>query len=192
MKKLELILLGLVSILTVSQNDSADILIEPVVGYSWAQSEAKLEVPADPTQNNTAKDALNGMSYGGRVGYQTLGFQFGLDYLASKTESDGADINTNAIAGFIGYEFPVLFRVYGGYVFSGVLTSDSDQSSQDFELSGAKGPKVGIGFSLLSFLDLNLEYRSIQYDEEKLLDGAAILNAKSNAVMLALSFPITF
>ena len=168
----------------VSAQSQAALLLEPLVGYSVG----KLNGEYDP---GTADfdESLKGTSYGGRVGYQNLGFQLGLDYLASNMEADDMDFKTSEFGGFVGFEFPVLVRVYAGYVFSG--TGDLEQDiGRDLNLKGGTGPKIGVGFTLLPFLDVNLEYRRISYDEKDLGLGVT-LDADYSATMLSFSLPFT-
>jgi hypothetical protein len=132
----------------------AGVLIEPVAGYSFLK---------------TDDDKANGGSFGGRLGYQKLGFQLGVDYLASSVDIDNKtykeNFTFNEYAGFIGYEFPVLLRVYAGYIFqaSGTskINSDFGAGAQDYKVEYDKGSgtKFGIGFTGLPFVDINIEYR---------------------------------
>src|SRR5690606_35045965 len=87
----------------------ADLLIEPAVGFSFSKFEPQ----------NTKEYKANGLNYGGRLGYQNMGFQLGLDYLRGSEYVDSShfkgDYNHTEWALFAGFEFPVLFRVYAGY-----------------------------------------------------------------------------
>jgi hypothetical protein len=73
---------------------SAGLLIEPLVGFS------KGEVTT--TSDGIAKDKFDftGMSYGGRLGYQQLGFQLGLDYLNSNNTIEDSDLESGNYASF--------------------------------------------------------------------------------------------
>jgi hypothetical protein len=176
-------------VLGYSPQSHAGLLIEPVIGYSFGNANIDVEVPSSPTSNSSDKNSVKGTSYGGRLGYQNFGFQLGVDYLASAMETDGDKFNTSEFGGFVGFEFPILVRVYAGYVFSGTGTLAADDGDLDFK--NGTGPKVGIGFTLLPFLDINLEYRSITYEElETTFSGTPTnLNADYNAVMLGFSLP---
>jgi hypothetical protein len=101
----------------------------------------------------------------------------------------GNAFKTSEFGGFVGYEFPILFRVYAGYVFSGTGTLSGD--TEDYNLKGGTGPKVGLGFTLLPLLDLNIEYRSITYKELDVSNSQAKLNLDYNAIMVGFSLPFT-
>ncbi len=178
MKKLIQSLSILAFFMAIVPKADASILIEPVVGYSFATTNIETTV-----SNVTAeeKDPGSGLSYGGRLGWQNLGFQLGLDYLASNLSIDGDDLNTTEMGAFAGFEFPVLLRVYGGYVFSGTGKND------DIEFKNGTGPKVGVGFTFLPFLDINLEWRNIKYEQQDV--APATIDASYSALMLGFSLP---
>ena len=129
----------------------ASILVEPLIGYNLA------------TQFRDDNGG-SGRAFGGRLGYQYLGLQLGADYLNSTVDVDDAkDFNSEDFGAFVGFQFPILLRVYAGYIFS---------SSGDYKLAGANveakdgsGEKFGIGFTGLPFLNINFEYRNISYDK---------------------------
>ncbi len=185
MKKLTQLTLLLALVLGYSAQSQAALLIEPVIGYSFGKMNGE-----STTAGVTDKDdvSIRGLSYGGRLGYQNLGLQLGLDYLASSLDIDGENLKTSEFGGFVGFEFPILVRVYVGYIFSGAATIESDPD--DIKYKGGTGPKVGVGFTLLPFLDINLEYRSISYEENDDFSPTTI-EADYNAVMLGFSLPFT-
>lgn len=187
MKKLSQLTLILALVLGYSSQSHAGLLIEPLIGYSVGTANTELVVPTDTTQNDSSEESVRGTSYGGRLGYQNFGFQLGLDYLASSMELDGDKFATSEFGGFVGFEFPILIRVYAGYVFSGNGTLEQDDEDLDFEKGS--GPKIGVGFTLLPFLDINLEYRSIKYEELEVSNGLGKVDADYNAIMLGFSLP---
>lgn len=187
MKKITQIGLLLALILGFSVESQAALLIEPVVGYSIGKFNSETDTAGDVEKDD---HSARGTSYGGRLGYQNFGFQLGVDYLASKMTQNDEDFNTSEFGGFVGFEFPILLRVYAGYVFSG--TADTTVDDEEIELSGGKGPKVGIGFTVLPFLDLNLEYRSITYNTEDEDLGAGVeFDSDYQALMFGISLPFT-
>lgn len=167
---------------------SAGLLIEPVVGYNMGNFEVETA--------GVDKEKTSGTSYGGRLGYQNYGFQLGLDYLASNLNVDDSaygPLKTSEWAGFVGFEFPILLRVYAGYIFS--ATADTKYNAglgagkQKIALEGGSGTKLGVGFTILPFLDINLEYRKVTFDDYKF--AGSKVNDKSNydTIMLGLSLP---
>lgn len=185
MKKLTQVGLLFALILGFSVESQAALLIEPVLGYSMGKANLEMTVPGLGSDKDD--ESIKGLSYGGRLGYQNLGFQLGLDYLASNMDIDGDAFKTSEFGGFVGFEFPVLFRVYAGYVFSGNGTFETDD--EDVKFKGGTGPKVGIGFTVLPFLDLNLEYRKITYDTKEL--SGMDIDLDYSAVMFGVSLPFT-
>ena len=152
----------------------ASILIEPVVGYNLT--------------GKYGDDSGMGPSYGGRLGWQNLGFQLGLDYLNSNIDVDNNDIkdplSMTEWAAFAGFEFPVLLRAYAGYIFSANATSKATDGTK-LELSNGTGMKLGVGFTMLPFLDINLEYRKGTFTELNSTD----LDTDYSAYMLGISLP---
>jgi hypothetical protein len=92
-------------------------------------------------------------------------------------------------AGFVGFEFPVLFRVYAGYIFS--ATGKSETSNGDYELKNGTGAKFGLGFTGLPFIDINFEYRRGTFKEYELA-GTKYDDEEStySAFMVGLSLPL--
>ncbi len=170
-----------VLILSIS-SANAGVLIEPVIGYNL-----KFDFKDD---SGTEKGM--GTSFGGRLGYQNLGLQLGLDYLKSSIKMDDDAYEENVSMGewaaFVGYEFPVLLRVYAGYIFS--ATAETESGGSKVEFSEGSGSKLGVGFTGLPFVVVNFEYRTGNFEEGKSggLTGDADLDYK--AYMLSLSLPI--
>ncbi len=164
----------------------AELLLEPVLGYSLA---TKLDF-----EDGKSYSGGRGPSYGGRIGYQKLGFQVGLDYLHSNIDMDHddfkKDVSMNEWAGFVGFEFPILLRVYGGYIFSATGETEGVGNSQ-IDFKSGSGFKAGLGFTLLPFLDINFEYRRGTFDEWKAGSVKFDKSVDYNAFMIGLSLPFT-
>lgn len=138
---------------------NAGLLIEPVLGYNFSKLDGYFDEKA------------YGPSFGGRLGYQNLGFQLGLDVMKSSQNVDDNKfkdkLSTTEYAAFVGFEFPILLRVYAGYIFAG---SADTQVMADLGLGAGSqkykvehdtitGTKIGVGFTGLPFVDINFEYR---------------------------------
>jgi hypothetical protein len=169
--KITQLFLLIILFFAVTQSGQASVLIEPLVGYNFS---SKAEIDDKDNQNSYSG---GGGAVGGRLGYQKLGFQLGVDYLRSSIDFDDKDFDKNVTmnewGGFVGFEFPVLLRIYAGYVFSATGTSkfkDQDGEIQDFDLKSGSATKFGIGFTGLPFLVINLEYRAGAVDEYKIGD----------------------
>lgn len=171
---------------------NAALLIEPVLGYNMG---TKFDI-----EDGKNYSGGSGPSFGGRLGYQNLGFQIGLDYLNSNINPDHKDfdsnIKMNEWAGFVGFEFPILLRIYAGYIFSASGQStkydaNAGAGNQKLELDGGSGLKAGVGFTVLPFLDINFEMRQGTFDDNK-LGGTSITNdVKYSTYMLGISLPFT-
>lgn len=168
----------------------ADLLIEPLVGYNVA---TKFEF-----EDGDSYSGGRGPAFGGRLGYQQLGFQVGVDYLNSTVDMDDKlfkkDLKTGEWAAFVGFEFPILFRVYAGYIFSvSGKTSLRDDSGVNVntKLNGGSGYKAAVGFTLLPFLDINLEYRTVTVDNWKYGSFKPKTDVEYSSYLVSLSLPFT-
>ena len=161
---------------------SAGVLIEPVLGYSAG----KFEIDNDAFD----EEKFAGPSIGGRLGYQNLGLQLGVDYLQSTLDvddNDFKDLKTKEWAGFVGFEFPILIRVYAGYIFS--AEGKAEVNDTDIKATGGTGPKFGVGFTGLPFVDINFEMRRSTFDEIK-IGGTKLKDETTfSAYMISLSLP---
>ncbi|MFL5786336.1 MAG: outer membrane beta-barrel protein [Bacteriovoracaceae bacterium] len=158
----------------------AGLLVEPQVGWTFNQ-----HLDAGHNYNSG-----NGVSYGGRLGWQKWGGQIGLDYLSSSIGMSSNDfkrnMDTKEWAAFLGYKFPVLFKVYGAYIFDASANTNINNGSGKFD-SGT-GWKLGVGTTILPFLDINLEYREGQYGSGKVA-GQNVGGRNFQATMLSISLP---
>ncbi|MES2528295.1 MAG: outer membrane beta-barrel protein [Bdellovibrionota bacterium] len=192
--------LFLFSIMFISFNAKADLLLEPVIGYSMGLKGSVKEGTISGTGLKTTEDKFSGgsgPSFGGRVGYQKLGLQVGLDYLHSSVNPSDkefkSNLDINEWAAFVGFEFPILFRVYGAYIFSadGQGKYDTGTSFEKLTLKDGSGLKAGLGFTLLPFLDINLEYRRGTFGEWKAGSIKVDGDVDYSIYMIGLSLPFT-
>lgn len=161
----------------------AGVLIEPVLGYSFSSFEID--------EDGSSKEKGSGTSYGGRLGYQNLGFQLGLDYLSSSISLSDNDfkenLSTTEWAAFAGFEFPILLRVYAGYIFSANAETEVAGGTK-VKLQDGTGMKLGVGFTGLPFVDINFEYRKGTYTKLK-IGGSDDIDTDFNAFMVGVSLP---
>lgn len=166
----------------------ASLLIEPHVGY----------ILGGNADYNGADVSYNGPDYGARLGGQWLGVMAGLDYTHS---TFAADFKTTAGSGelerkrdmigiFAGYNFPILLRAWATYYFS-AKTSNTQTNSFGTNGNYTKGnaTELGIGFTGLPFLSLNLSYRMSTHDENQA--GSINPELETKEIVLGVSAPFT-
>jgi hypothetical protein len=180
----------LFSILTFSSARAA-VLVEPLLGYNFA---AKVDGPGGNHYSGG-----NGLGYGGRVGFEKLGFLIAADYLHSNLNMHNSDfsdkLQTNEYGAVVGFRLPILLKFYGGYIINATGTSSygtGGVASQSAKFSSGHGYKLGVGWTLFPLLDINLEYRNLTFDDLKL--GGVKNNRDTNmgAWMVSVSLPIRF
>lgn len=157
----------------------ADLLLEPYVGYYFGESD-----------DGTDKDDVTGPGYGARIGYQSLGFMVGGDFMTGSWEADSTpktDITPTMMGVFAGYNFPILLRVYG--VYNITTKSKTESSGSSFDLEG-ESIKLGVGTTVLPFVSVNFEYITATFDEA---DGQTLTpSIKHKMYGLSVSLPLTF
>lgn len=135
---------------------NAGVLIEPYLGY----------LSGSETQGPVKTD-FSGVYYGGRLGYKhMLGLMGGFDYMTGKLTDKATpanDITPSQLGIFVGFEFPILLRVYGVYGISNKL--ELKNSSGTSTLEGPSNIKLGVGFTALPLLSINVEYMMGTYDK---------------------------
>lgn len=105
-------------------------------------------------------------------------------------------LSTTEYAAFVGFEFPVLLRVYAGYIFAGnadtKLRTDINDGAgiQDHKIKfdGVTGTKLGVGFTLLPFVDINFEYRKGKLKDGK-IGGMGLQDTDYSSYMVGVSLP---
>lgn len=187
MKILKYIVCTVLGLMLFYSSAYGGVLIEPHWGYNLI---GKVE---DGT-SNTIK--YNGNQYGARFGLQSFGFMGGLDYTHStfvyKTavvpaESD--EKSRDQIGIFVGYKFPILLRFWGEYNFFDKTKQAANGSnhSSGYYTKG-HGSTVGVGYTGLPFLSVNLEYKTSSYDQSS--TGALNPKLTTREVVLGVSIPI--
>jgi hypothetical protein len=176
----------LIVLFTFLSQAKAAILVEPLVGTTVLY---KLMPDAASEEQGQL-----GSAYGGRLGFQKLGFQLGVDYLNSSVKMQDKNFDDNLKmeewAAFVGIKLPILFRLYGGYIFSSQATGKSQD--QDYTYNKGSGAKVGLGFTGIPFINLNLEYRYGSFSQFELGGVKSDEDTKYSAVMFTVSLPMKF
>lgn len=181
--KLPVLLLALGLFANIS---NAALLVEPHLGYN---------VSGTGDNGGSTEYDYNGPQYGLRLGYQNLGFMAGLDYTRSSFDMENkspsststTEMEANEWGFFVGYNFPILIRAWGAYYFSNTTKNKTTNS----EATG-NTKELGVGFTALPFLSLNLMYRMIALDEYKASTGAkSDIDVSINEIVLGVSLPLT-
>ncbi len=179
-------LLGLVVLVffVVPFSANAGFHLEPYIGKSLS---------GDWTQGTEGDAKMT--DFGVKLGYQAYsGFQIGGELQMGVGEFENfstADAAQAAFGFYLGYQSSMGLRAYAHYLFSSAAVFDDLNQTQ---IAG-KGFKLGVGYSLLSWLAVNLEYHTMTYDQFKTnLTGFTELTPEfeNNFVMVVLSFPFNF
>lgn len=130
-----------------------------------------------------------------QLGWSTLGLSFGADYEMTLTDVEleatptNNEFSANNLGVFVGYQFPILFRIYAAYMISGKIEGQNNT----LELADMSGTKIGLGFTGLPFVSINLEMRKFTYDEASL--GGVVASTSYDGgydnITLGVSFPFS-
>ncbi len=172
-------LISIVFALIFSSAARADFVIEPWLGYELGTFDYPGNIKGDST----------GANFGARLGFKTLGFAVGGEYSYSgltDKPSSGSSVSQKAtdLGVFASFNFPILLRVYATYFVSSKATVGSYTGT--FE---GNGYRVGVGFTGLPFVVLNVEVISRDYNKS---NGTSITGGdfKNNTVGLNVSLPL--
>lgn len=188
--KNSLIAIGVIAIaILTSISANASLLIEPHLGYNVSGGQAVY---------GTQKYDYTGAQYGARLGMQALGFMGGLDYTHSSFNLKNTTIATSAsstdastqddIGVFVGYNAPILIRGWIGYYFSTKLKYPSNTS--DYYTGTAT--ELGLGFTPMPLISLNVMYRMIAFSKAHYSDGTSgTVTYSPKEIVLGVSLPFT-
>jgi len=171
---------ALFSLITLSQSVKAGILLEPYLGYVTGQ------------QKQTGTANLSGTEFGARVGYTLLNFGIGAEYVGASYTDDSSPKNNLTIGDigvFVSYKLPVLFRVYATYVPSAAVKDKVSNSEFTFKGNSAK---LGVGYTGLPFININLEYINATYKDVEIAGSTLSLDTKSTTSAYAISISAPF
>lgn len=157
----------------------AGLLLEPYVGI---MPTGKITDDDEDYKHDKMPTVL-----GGRVGYTKLGVNVGIDYLMAqgiefKNVTQEYDLSETGV--FFGLDLPILFRAYMAYIFNSNLEGTITKYKK------GDGFKVGVGFTGLPFVSLNLELRNVSYDEGTLSGQAFQTDTDYQSYMLSVSLPL--
>lgn len=145
------ILVSIFAILSISSAAHAGFFIEPFLGYAVSGKEDK-----------GGSADIKGMDYGARLGATFAMFSIGAEYAGGAYEQDssgGSDFDTTDIGLTFAFDFPIMIRLYASYYFKSEAKSDA------LTEKGNGGYRIGIGYTGLPFVDINLEQVKRVYDD---------------------------
>lgn len=183
-------------VMTLAIKANAGILVEPYLGYE-PSSELKLESLGVNIGGKTS-----GANLGVRVGYKLpLMLWAALDYSmmsGGKMKGDliDAKVDRSNLYLDVGFDLPVLARVWLGY---GIMNSQKYKydGGTDLTLKNGSNIKLGLGFTMLPLVSLNLEYFMHDYKDYESAAGSGSTSGawnthKETGVMLGVSVPFNF
>lgn len=168
------VLTGLAALLTltVMSLQAQAIMFEPYAGY---------EVGDAGSNASTYK----GTTFGARLGFDVIPmFTLGVDYAMGSHTQEGILSNTdwsvNDLGVFAMFEFPVLIRAW--------LTYSFDTKASTSGVSDMKGTatKIGVGYTGLPFISINLEMVKRNYTEQ----GSATIDSSSDTYLVSVGIPL--
>ena len=162
----------------VSVESNASLLLEPYAGYYTGSI------------TGTSSYSISGVGYGGRLGFQNLGFMVGADYLSGSWTGTINNVSTTYVPSdlgvFVGYDFPILLRIYGEYI---AIASQQSTANGASNTATGTGYKLGVGYKFMPFLSVNFELLGHTFTK----DNNGTLNPNTTEPMygLAISLPFT-
>lgn len=178
----------------------ANIMIEPYAGYTTGdiKVDGAAAHPITATQTLETKGTIDGIAYGGRVGWMFGRFFLGGDYQGIRAKEklkgveDSVNWNSTAIFGVIGWQFFSGFRLYGGMTVRDYEAVE-DTSPEQTKFKGS-ARKVGIGYRYAVPLAINLEYTEYTFKDVEIGTHQGLVKndydkLNYNAVILSVSFP---
>tara|TARA_Y100000768_G_C23988359_1_gene690396 strand:+ start:2785 stop:3336 length:552 start_codon:yes stop_codon:yes gene_type:complete len=170
-------------------NVNAGLLIEPFAGMVISGTSEN----NDKDCSENCEDTVSGTSFGLRAGYKFLGVFGGIDYrnYSQEIEDTELDIEEGGRVGLlVGYEFPVLLRLWLSYGLSNDLSAEN-RNGVDLDYTTSRDIIFGAGYSLLPFLSLNLEYTMLNLEEVSYEEGDFDVDTDISTVLVSLSVPFS-
>lgn len=171
---MKLKLLIMLSSVLISTQVFSGLLIDPYVGVGRAASTLSASGISltDPDPESTT-------SVGSRLGYSFLLLSAGIDY---EMVTAGDDKLTN-ISAFVGVDMPILIRAWAEYFVNSQFDVDGGVD-RDFK----DGYGIGLGFTGLPFVSLNLEIQNLNYEFD--YDATTKVDHSVTATTFSVSLPL--
>ena len=189
MSNLKNVLLA-IGFFAIALSANASLLIEPHLGYNVSGGQASF---------SNAKYDYSGAQYGARLGAQFLGVMGGFDYTHSTYTLDKTAVGSSKVSAdqkqddlgiFVGYNAPILLRAWFGYYFSSKRTqTETGSFGANGDWYKGTGTELGVGFTPLPLVSLNIMYRMFSYDKQN--SGTLSTKYEPKEIVLGVSVPFT-
>lgn len=157
----------------------AGFLIDPYIGLG--QTKTIFDIGSSDDSESDSSTVL-----GSRVGYSFILVSAGIDYqIMNGKDTNDEDVSSNNLSAFVGVDLPILFRFWAEYF----LSSSTDADFGSVDVSFKDGYGVGIGFTGLPFVSINLELETLNYDLEF---GSVEGEYSVASTILSVSMPFDF
>ena len=161
---------------------SAGLLVEPYAGFGSLSTAADF---VSGSNSSVSDESSTASVIGGKLGYSFILLSAGLDYQIMMGDLDGDSATISNTSLFVGVDLPILFRFWGKYIINSEF--DYDVSS-NLDISFKDGYALGLGFTGLPFVSLNLEYSLMNYEME--FGNNAKADYLVGATVLSVSLPL--
>jgi hypothetical protein len=166
--------LSLVCLLTafITTSASAGFLIDPYIGAGQSKSTADV---------SSIDGAESFSATGARIGYSFLLLSAGIDYQMGSIDKD----KVTSTSVFVGVDMPILIRAWAEVFTSSTYEQDTEVYGIDFK----DGTSIGIGFTGLPFVSLNVEVQNINYTMKN-VPSIGDVDVKTAQTVFSISLPL--
>jgi hypothetical protein len=184
MKKGLVLIVAMITMFFYAEKSEAAFLLEPYAG---------LNVSSTYQVGTQTEGTLSGSSVGARVGFTQLGLMLGLNgqrgtYTLSPATGSDSDFTFTKMGFFVGYDFPVMLRIWGEYVFS---YEGVDVDNTDNKRTEGSGTTFGFGYKIIPFVSLNLEVSNLSTAKYKTATAEVDSDVDYTQYMLSVSLPLS-
>lgn len=179
---------------------NASILIEPSLSIDLSKNDL---APKGSGTDMSGKATL--IDPGVRLGYESmLGLFVAADYqmamsgkytLSNAPGAPDTKMSRSQLWLDVGYDAPLLFRVWAGYAVINKMTLSPD-GIPDIQYTGGSSIKLGVGFNVIPLLSINVEYLMNKWSKVEVggfsqSTSDAYESSKGNAILVGVSIPLT-
>ncbi|MBD64223.1 MAG: hypothetical protein CME62_03395 [Halobacteriovoraceae bacterium] len=162
---------------------NAGFLIDPYAGMAMSKSTIDIATNDDDTSST-------GAALGSRLGYSFILVSAGIDYqmLSGLEDPQDESFDMTNMSAFVGVDLPILLRFWAEYFLSSDIKGDTFDDGLD-DITFKDGYGLGIGFTGLPFISINLEVENLNYDIES---GSTEGDYSVVNTILSASLPLDF